>query len=725
MADTTLQEVINALKDQGDLTRNTGSNSLKALREGLSDTIRNTSMEISNNIIKLTEALVEGQTKAAEAAKEIASKQAAAAALADKQPVQSGPRGEGVKNVGTGVGAAASGIGKGLGFAALGGAALMGLSSMLTLDADAIKSKVSTLLSIADLPGMTVKNVAGVGLTLGALGVGLAAFGIGGGIAGIGDAVAKFTSGDNWPERIKSNVEKLLSIADLPNMTAGAVAGVSATMGALGAGLAAFGAGSAVAGVGAGINAAVEKFGGGGNWVDNIVTDVTKLVNLATSWNWGTVAGAVVKFPTVMGALGAGLALFGAGKAVEGVGAVVQNGAAYVDKFSSGGGFGERVHKEVTSLLNILDHKNAGFGGAASFIATMGGIGAGLVAFSIGKGAEAIAEGGQAGVKSFTEGKPFAERVKSEVETLLSIMSLPGIEGKNVAGFALTMGGIGAGLAAFSLGKGAEAIAAGAQGAISKFTDDQGFAQRIKSEVETLMSIPALAENAGGTETLKKAMSDIGEALSTFAGDKLSSAFKNLGSAALGFLSGDKGPVAEMLSLADKSDDLTKAADALTKIGNALESFGKIKIKAGDLDFEALGKNIAGSLPLLQGLAQGGFPTAASGVIKMPGWFSSNIDVPSGGVFDPKLRLEELAPAMQKIQAALGMQVAATQTAIPAAAVPDATGTGAGGAGTAILSAPTNASDNSTTNNVTNNYNTYNYNYPPGAAKTAGGAAGQ
>lgn len=725
MADTTLQEVINALKDQGDLTRNTGTNSLKSLREGLSDTIRNTSMEISNNILKLTEALVEGQREAAETAKEIAGKQAAAAALADKPTVQSGPRGEGVKNVGAGVGAAASGIGKGLGFAALGGAALMGLSSMLTLDADAIKSKVSTLLSIADLPGMTVKNVAAVGLTMAALGTGLAAFGIGSAVAGLGDTIAKFTSGDNWPERIKSNVEKLLSIADLPNMTAGAVAGVAATMGALGAGLAAFGIGQGVAGVGAGVTSAVEKFGRGGNWVDNIVTDVNKLVNLATSWDWGTVASAVVKFPTVMGALGAGLALFGAGKAVEGVGAAVQNGAEYIDKFSSGGGFGQRVHDEVTSLLNILDHKNAGFGGAAEFIATMGGIGAGLVAFSIGKGAEAIAEGGQAGVKAFTEGKPFAQRVKGEVETLLSIMDLPGATGKDVAGFALTMGGIGAGLAAFSLGKGAEAIAAGAQGAISKFTDDQGFAQRIKSEVETLMTIPGLAANAGGSDALKTVLGDIGSALSSFASDKFVGALAGVGTSILNFISGEKSPVQEMLSLANKADDLTKAADALTRIGSALEGFGRIKIKSGDLDFEALGKNIAGSLPILQGLAQGGFPKTASGVIKMPGWFSGNIDVPPGGIFDPKLRLEELAPAMQKVQAALGMQVAATQTAVPAAAVPNATGTGAGGSGTAILSAPTNASDNSTTNNVTNNYNTYNYNYPPGAAKTAGGAAGQ
>ena len=47
----------------------------------------------------------------------------------------------------------------------------------------------------------------------------------------------------------------------------------------------------------------------------------------------------------------------------------------------------------------------------------MAGLGTGLGVFALGKGAEGIAEVGQAGLTYFTDNTGFAQRVKTEVET--------------------------------------------------------------------------------------------------------------------------------------------------------------------------------------------------------------------------------------------------------------------------------------------------------------------
>ena len=662
MADATLQQVIDKLKEEGTLTRDTGANSLSVAIVELRG--------INVGITSLGDMLL----KNAEAMREAAQNQARLATLKDDDRGSRGPRGEGFKNVATGIGSATSGIGKGLAMAGLGVAAIAGLASMMKFDADKIKKNVETLLSIADLPGMTVGNVAGVSATMGALGLGLAAFSIG----QAAGAIAQFISKDDWPETIKKNVGTLLSISDVVKSGDTSLLEEGGkfflAMTGIGVGLAAFGVGQAVT--------ALAQFTSKDDWAQQVVNNVTTLMKLA-DMPWSQAASAVVKFPTVLGAMGLGLAAFGAGKAVEGLGSAVSGSSEWVTKFSSGQPFGQRVYDEVTTLLDILDHPNAGFGGAASFVATMGGIGAGLVAFSIGKGAEGIAQGAQEGIRAFTEGDAFADRVKKEVQTLLSIASLPGV-GADTAQFILTMGGIGAGLAAFAIGKGVEGVAGGMQGVLSAYTTGEPFAERIKKEVETLMTIPALAEKAGGTEKLKTALGDIGEALSSFAGDKLSSSLKNLGSAALGLISGDEGPIAEMLSLADKSDDLEKASTALQAISKAMSDFSNVK-SMGEVDFSGFTKNVARSLPIIQGLVQGGFPKPGSGEIEMPGLLTKDLEIPKGGIFDANLRLEEFAAQMQKINSALGISPVASPTAnagtmIGQTSAQNAAGAGGGGA---------------------------------------------
>ena len=126
---------------------------------------------------------------------------------------------------------AAGGLLAGVGIGAAGLTYAMG--QLEEMDTSKIKENVDDLLEMAESDRMTVENVAGVAATMTALGVGLAAFSVGSGAAA---AIQKFTEGSDWPQDIKDNVEKLLSIADIPGM-GGDAAAVTTTLTGLGIGL--------------------------------------------------------------------------------------------------------------------------------------------------------------------------------------------------------------------------------------------------------------------------------------------------------------------------------------------------------------------------------------------------------------------------------------------------------------------------------------------------------
>jgi hypothetical protein len=283
------------------------------------------------------------------------------------------------------------------------------------LDTSKIKENVDDLLSMAESDRMTVANVAGVAATMTALGVGLAAFSVG---AGASAAIAKFTEGSNWPQEIKDNVTTLLSIGDIPGM-GGDAAAVTATLTGLGVGLAAFGIGKAADGVGT----AISTFASGDNFAENIKKEVETLLSIDTAGVFET-AGLVA---TLTG-LGVGLAAFSVGKGTAGV-------ADAVTKFS-GENFAADVKREVETLLSIDTSK----GDLGDFVKTMGLLSAGLVAFSTGKGAAGAADA----LTQFTAGDNFAEDIKSEVNTLLSIGEEASMEKTLAATGALTA--LGAGL---------------------------------------------------------------------------------------------------------------------------------------------------------------------------------------------------------------------------------------------------------------------------------------
>lgn len=370
---------------------------------------------------------------------------------------------------------AAGGLLAGVGIGAAGLTYAMG--QMEDMDTQKIKDNVGDLLGLADDPRMTPEAVAGVSATMLALGVGLAAFSLGEGAA---KAIGKFESEADWTGKIKENIADLLSIADLENMTPKHVAGVSATL----------------------------------------------------------------------GALGVGLAAFGIGKAADGVGEAIS-------KFSGGGNFAQGIKDEVETLLSI---KTEGFGKTTGLVATLGGLGLGLAAFAVGKAGSGVA----AGLDKFTTGGNFADNIKEEVETLLSIDT--GKDGQ-VGDFVGTMGALAAGLVAFAIGKGASSTA----DAIDKFTDGD-FAETISQQVDTLLMV---GDNASAERTAKATtvLAALGVGLATFAAGKGLNTLADLGASIVGFFTGSKSPVEQAIEVGEKADQIEAGAIAFEKFLDVFQKF--------------------------------------------------------------------------------------------------------------------------------------------------------
>ena len=503
---------------------------------------------------------------------------------------------------GIGVGAATAG----LGVLMAGGGFL--LEKLAEFDGEAVKKNVLALTDIGDelvaKSGSMKEAFKDGGLLmfmLGGLGTALIAFGLG---AGVNAAVEKFAGDTKWAESTKKNVETLLGIADL-KYTAGDVMGVSGALGALGVALVLFGAGKTVATAADGINATVDKFMGTGDFAQNTVDNVKKLLELSSIQ-----IGDVGKVSVALGALGAGLVLFGAGKAVAGVGDLATAGAtaagtaAGVESFMNGDGFGKRVHDEVKDLLainSLIPSDSGAFAEGGKFIVIMGGLAAGLVAFSIGKAASAAADGLQAGISQFSDAgnAGFAQRIKDEVDVLLSIASTPMVEPVK---FVSTMTMIGSGLAVFAVGEAATAVS----GFMTTFAGegDQSTAKRIKSEVDLLLSIGQdgdLDKSAKAAE----AMGKVGSALTVFAAKEFVGSLANAGSAIVNFFSGGEGPFEKIKSLADDADDLEKAAGAIGSVADNMNKIANIKISRNTVNFKKFGEDLKEGVPAIEAAVLG------------------------------------------------------------------------------------------------------------------------
>lgn len=431
-----------------------------------------------------------------------------------------------LKGAGIGVGAGAAGIG-----ALLAGGGYL-LNQINDMDGEKIKNNIMSILSIGDelvaKEGSATKAFGEAGLlalTLTGLGVGLAAFSIGAGAASV---VTKFET-PGWPEQIKQNVLTLLSIGDSGggNLNVLGDAGtLTLALTGLGIGLAAFAVGSA----GSSTASAIAKFEGQENWAQSIKDNVLTLLSIG----------------------------------------------------DSGGG-----------NLNVL-------GDSGTLVLALTGLSVGLGVFALGTAAGASAEA----LAKFEGQEDWAQRIKDNVLTLLSIGDEAGgnLELlKDSGGVTLALTGLGAGLGAFGAGSGA---AAGAQ-AFYELTKQEGsgsFAEHIKSEVETLLSIGDI-QNIGNIDTSMEALGKLGLGLGAFGTGSWIAALGQAGAALLEFFSGKEGPVETALTIADNAGRIDEGAAAFERFADSLKKFENITI---DFDAYQFSQNLGRGVKNLEAILLGG-----------------------------------------------------------------------------------------------------------------------
>jgi hypothetical protein len=577
-----------------------------------------------------------------------------------------------------------SGIGAGLAIFSIGQGATA-LAAWMTEDnwPQTIKNNVETLLSITSVKGADGANVATLSATLGAMGLALAAFGIGQGVTGVAGAITKFSGQDNWASTIKDNVKTLLEIPDLPNATLGNIASFPLTMGSLGLGLTAFAIGQAISGLGAvptNISDALKQFTGGEDWATKIKNNVETLLGIPDLKN--ATLGNLLSFPLIMGSLAVGLSVFAVGQAVSGIATIPNNVQDSLKQFTGGEDWATKIKSNVQTLLEIPDLKNATLGNLVSFPLIMGSLAVGLAAFALGKGVEGLTEVGQEGLTYFTSQEGFATRVKNEVKTLLEIPALPGVAG-DTAGFIAVMGGIATGLAAFALGKGVEGVTTGFQGALSSFTGTEPFAERIKTEVSTLLSIPSLMSE-GDTERFATVMGSIGGTLATFGAGEFIGTLANAGASIVGFFTGAESPFEQIRQIARDADQLEKGANAVDRLQAALDRMGGLQFDGSNLNLRDFAEDLLESIPVIEKAIMGG-------VIDNWGPFNTRFL----GLASPDVDYESAVRNITSLRASLGFDVG------------NATTGSAGGGNTTVggtaVSAPVTNSYNTTTNN--NYYN--------------------
>ena len=460
---------------------------------------------------------------------------------------------------------------------------------------------------------------AGAGILAGGLGVGGGALLAGAGV-GLAGLAALLLSIDNLDgKKIRANVNEILGIAEDASLIDTGV--VFTTLTALGTGLAVFGVGSTITGLGDALTNFTNE-----NWAQSVKSNVATLLSI-TDINFGDVAAVT----TALTALGGGLAIFGVGSTLGGLSDALNN---FTNK-----DWAESVKSNVATLLSIED---INFGDVGKVSAALGILGTGLAIFGLGGGVAGLSDA----LTNFTNAN-WANNIVSNVETLLSISDISlGDTGKFVA----TMTGLSAGLTVFSFGQlGSQAVQA------LEFFRTDGFAQTIKDNVVTLLSINELADEGQALKFLG-AMTSMSAGLALFSSAQVFSGLASSATNILNFLSGNKSPVEQVQKLAASADDIEKASDGLQSMSDALTRFAAIDFNVKDADFTGLTRNIQKAVPLIQSLA--------TGESKLLGK-----DIPS--IFDPSLRLDEMVVEIGKIRAILGASVeistvAPNQISIPA-----------------------------------------------------------
>jgi hypothetical protein len=317
----------------------------------------------------------------------------------------------------------------------------------------------------------------------------------------------------------------------------------------------------------------------------------------------GAIGGAGKALGGAIGGVGLGIGAAGAG-----IGVALLGAATFAEKVANLDG--KKIKDNIVEIMSIPDSVGGNLemlkdGGALTLALT--GLGIGLAVF----GAGSTVAGAAKGIQTLTGTNNFAETIKKQVVTLLSISEeLGGAKQlkKEGGAFFLAMAGIGAGLAIFGAGAAVASIGQGLGDGIAKFSDTT-FAQGIKDNVLTLLSIAGAPELKQDTQTFLEVMTGVAAGLAVFGvGTAIASIGQGLGDGIAKFqdttfAQGIKDNVVTLLSISDavggKVEALKKGGTffaAMTGIGAGLAAFG---VGGGIGTFaDGVGKLFGGESPM-------------------------------------------------------------------------------------------------------------------------------
>jgi len=301
---------------------------------------------------------------------------------------------------GAAVGTALAGLGIGLAAFAIGSGAQAAVDyfSQGSNWAENVKTNVNTLLSIGDDKTAGALQVlfegVGVSLALTGLGVGLVAFSAGQGVASAVD----YFSEDNWAQKVKDNVETLLSISNLEGVGWDTTAFIGIMTG-LGLGLAAFALGKGVDTVVEGMDQALNYFTGENDFAQRIYDQVAILLSIP---NMPGIGGDVAGFIAAMTGIATGLAIFALGKGAD---TAVEGMDQALNYFTGEDNFAQRIYDQVSTLMSVTDLTDEGR--ATQFASALGIISAGILAFTTADFLGTLADVGQTILGFFGVQSPF------------------------------------------------------------------------------------------------------------------------------------------------------------------------------------------------------------------------------------------------------------------------------------------------------------------------------
>lgn len=631
---TTLGDVIKRLRAEGDLSRNSGTHSIKSVKEILEDSRKSS---LSDKEDKREQG--RRDEKQIDLLEQMARNGAASNSLVmgEGSLPSTGMAGLGIGLLGAGVGLGAAGAGLGAFFMGLAGAeAIMskfgdgenlknllvnmsdGLASFETRDLAALGTVLGFGAAAGAVPGL---SGAAAGMGMGAVGLGLASFFVG---LGAADKALSWLQTDytNLPKMAKT-ISDTFAEFNLESMV-----GMATVLGGAGVAAALFGIGKTakatigMVAIGTGIAGFFTALGAGDAALTWMNTDGSKLSSLMSHFSEGM--SALIEDPKVFGSLAAmmtgaaGAALFGVGataKATIGMGLL----GAGISAFFVALGAGEKG----------LDWMNTD---GSKLKSLMTNLADGLKAFSGGHLA-----------------------VLATAMTGTGILAATGVGVVGVAAGATGLGLLGAGLGAFFVGLGLgdkvlDKLGADGSGIKTLMVNTAGGLKELaKVDYENLLGASAgMAAAAGGIVAL----------LGVDGLYKITSTITDGVKGIWNWITGNDGDdkqtgvvqqVVDMLEPLSKIDTnqftlLEQLTNSLSLLGDSMRSLEGINLEDLKGTFRTLGQSVAFAIPLVDKMYNGG-PIGA-------GWFDAYDSLDFGpGLKD--MPLTEVEKRMKKLRGTL------------------------------------------------------------------------